>query len=318
MSKFRRGRPSVERRKSVYYSSHAPALDLMAPDTYNRMFDEDVALGIFPVSGRSARPDFRVRLETPDAAREAELAVSLDGSGERSLAGGLGTFLRKTVANVLNDGRCAYEVVYLAEDETAPPTSFQLAYVSARQLTERHGSLMQLVPPEVAAERGVATEITLSREDMLILSLPEDLAATVRTVKASLHKIGRARYLEFMTEAQTQGLPYDFARHEKVKMLALAEAGRLLGWTARGSFNGEVLSYYWIRMQLDFEAFKLRMREHLLGQLNQTLRHAGERVGFAATIQVEGLPTLTDIATARDRLHSGNMAFTEVMKPFHG
>jgi len=307
----------VIRRNSVYYSSHESTVDQMATDIYNRMFDEDVALGIFPVSGRSAHPGFRVRLEPPAPAREAELAMSLDGSAERSLAGGLGAFLRKAVANVLNDGSCAYEIAYLADDETAPPTSFQLAYVNARQLTERHGALVQLVPPDVAAERGVATEITLSREDMLILSLPEDLAATVRTVKASLRKIGSARYLEFVTEAQTQGLPYDFTQHEKVKMLALAEAGRLLGWTARGSFNGEVLSYYWIRMQLDFEAFKLRVREHLLGQLNQILRHAGQQVGFAATLQVEGLPTMMDIATARDQLHSGNMAFTEVMKPFH-
>lgn len=120
-----------------------------------------------------------------------------------------------------------------------------------------------------------------------------------------------------MTEAQTRGLPYDFSQHERIQLLALAEAGRLLGWTARGSFNGEVLSYYWIQMQLEFEAFKLRVREHLLAQLNETLRHAGQQVGFAATILVEGLPTLQDISTARDQLRSGEMAFTEVMQPFN-
>jgi len=306
----------VARRKSVRYSLPGPVIDLMKPDIYNRMFDEDVALGLFPVSGRSARPGFRVQLEVPDSARETAVAMALDGSAERSLAGGLGAFLQKTVGNILNDGRCAYEIVYLAENETAPATGFELAYVDARQLTERSGAWVQQVPLEVASSRGVAPEIILPREDVLIMSLPKDLAARVRTMKASLRSIGGGGYLELQKVAQFQGLPYDFAKHEQVKMRALAEAGRLLGWTARGSFNGEVLSYYWIQMQLEFEAFKLRVREHLLSQLNLALRHAGEQVGFAATIRVDGMPTLSEITTARDQLRNGNMAFTEVMKPF--
>lgn len=98
--RFRRLRQSVARRKSVRYISREPAADLLVPDLYNRMFDEDVALGIFPVSGRSARPGFKVRFEAPDAAHEAEVALALDGGAERNLAGGLGAFLRKTVGSV--------------------------------------------------------------------------------------------------------------------------------------------------------------------------------------------------------------------------
>lgn len=312
---LRRQRAPVARRKSIRYFSDEPARDLLLPNLHGRMFNEDVALGMMPVFARS-RPNFKVRLDPSHAAREAEVSRALDGSAERDLAGGLTTFLRKVVGEILDEGHCAYEIAYFAENETAAPTQFQLAHVDARQLTERNDAYVQSVPREIATSHHVPTEIIIPRADVLMLSLPPDLAATVRKVKAALRRIDAPEYMQFITEAHSLKLPYDFKAHERIKQLALAEAGRLVGWTARGSFNREVLSYYWIQLQLDFETFKLRVRDHLLAQLNVALQHAGQQVGFMAAIYLEGLPTLAEIARAREQLKAGNMAFTEVMKPF--
>lgn len=312
---LRRQRPPVARRKSIRYFSDEPAVDLLRPNLHGRMFNEDVALGIMPVFARS-RPHFKVRLDPAAAAHEADVSRALDGSAERDLAGGLTTFLRQVIGEILDEGRVAYEIAYFAEKEDAAPSQFQLAHVDAHQLTERGEAYVQRVPPDIATSRGVPTEIIIPRADLLMLTLPADLAATVKKVKLALRRLDTPQYLEFMTAAHSAKLPYDFQAHERTKQLALAEAGRLVGWTARGSFNREVLSYYWIQLQLNFEAFKLRVREHLLAQLNGALRHAGEQVGFPATIYVEGLPTQADIAQAREQLKAGNLAFTDVMKPF--
>ncbi len=278
------------------------------------MFNEDVALGLMPYARSS--PDFRVRLDPAAAAHESAVSLALDGGAERDLAGGLRSFLHKAAGEILDDGRCAYEIAYLADSDTAAPSQFQLAYIVAGQLTEHGDSFVQHVPTDIAVERRVATAITIPKTDVLMLSLPPDLAAKVKQLKSALYRIGAPEYLGFVTHAYTRQLPYDFAAHERVKQLALAEAGRLVEWTARGSFNGEVLSYYWIQLQLEFETFKLRVREHLVSQLNEALRHAGQQVGFSAMIHIEGLPTLADISLAREQLKAGNIAFTEVMKPF--
>jgi hypothetical protein len=98
--------------------------------------------------------------------------------------------------------------------------------------------------------------------------------------------------------------------------LALVEAVKPIGWNARGTFNNCVLSYYWIRMSLTFEKFKIRLREAMLATLNRSLQRIGEKVGFKAEIKMEGLPTIADVDNASDQLASGAMPFTEVMKVF--
>ena len=55
----------------------------------------------------------------------------------------------------------------------------------------------------------------------------------------------------------------------------------------------------------------------MLATLNIALQRVGQRLGFEAQIQIEGLPTVTDVNAAIVNLNSGNMAFTEVMKPFN-
>ena len=98
--------------------------------------------------------------------------------------------------------------------------------------------------------------------------------------------------------------------------LALLEAVKPVGWTARGEFNEYALSYYLVRLSLTFEKFKILLREAMLTTLNSGLERIGEKIGFNGQIQIEGLPTLTDVEIASHNLDSGTTPFTEVMKLF--
>ena len=99
--------------------------------------------------------------------------------------------------------------------------------------------------------------------------------------------------------------------------LALIEAAKPVGWIARGLFNDEVLSYYWIKMRLDFESVAIRLRDSMLATPNQGLRRIGERMGFSAAIAVKGARTLKDVDEALHKLDSGAVPFTEVMDAFY-
>jgi hypothetical protein len=133
---------------------------------------------------------------------------------------------------------------------------------------------------------------------------------------AMLSILSDQRFLELPLKAQQTGLPYDFTEHRRSMNLALAEVGRIIGWTGRGTLNHAALSFYWIQMQLRFERFKLQLRETLLGQLNAGLRRIEGVLGFSAEIKISGLPTNADIDEASEKLNTGQLAFTEVMKRF--
>jgi len=119
-----------------------------------------------------------------------------------------------------------------------------------------------------------------------------------------------------MLEAQKKGIPYDFKAHQRSMKLALVEAVKPIGWNARGSFTDCVLSYYWIRIFLTFERFKIRLRDNMLATLNAALIDIGAKLNFNTQIKISGLPILADVDTAIESLSSGVMPFTEVMKRF--
>jgi hypothetical protein len=95
------------------------------------------------------------------------------------------------------------------------------------------------------------------------------------------------------------------------------EAVRPIGWNARGSFNEHVTSYYWIRLMLTFEKFKVELRRAILAVLNDALKQIGQKLGFEVRIEINGLPTRVDITDALRKLDLGEVPFTEVMKPFN-
>ena len=100
------------------------------------------------------------------------------------------------------------------------------------------------------------------------------------------------------------------------QQLALAEAGKSIGWNARGLFNENMLEFYQLKRFLLFERFKIDFRTSILATLNNGLRLAGKEMGFTAKINVQGVPTIPDIEKANSELESGSKPFGDIIKPF--
>jgi len=281
------------------------------------MFSEDVALGVMPIGGRSSRPNFQVTL-SPDAKQAKDVIVKglkEHGYGH-SLADTLYDFFHLLAANLSTSERAIFEIVYLEERQTLATVGFELARISDTQIVEKRGQFYQRVPSQIAAERNVPEMILLEKDDLIIFKPPPEFEKALRHLRRSLSELDKLQFPAVMLEATKTNTPYDFKTHQRSMKLALVEAVKPIGWNARGSFNDSVLSYYWILMSLTFERFKIRLRETMLETLNAGLKRIGAKLGFEAQIKIEGLPTLADVACATERLNSGAMAFTEVMKPF--
>lgn len=281
------------------------------------MFPEDVSLGIMPIGGRSKRPGFNIATSPPDKRAHGIIAAGLDKRNYRnSLADPVCEFFRMVAANLSLADRAMFEIVYFEEPETQKLTGFELVLINQSQLIEKGGQTYQRVPPDVAKERNVSELILLPREALIEFRPPVDFETPLRDVRANLSRLDRQRFPELALIATEKKIPYDFKAHERSMKLALIEAVKPIGWNSRGSFNNCVTSYYWIRLMLTFERFKIELRNALLTTLNQGLQRIGQKLGFEAQIKITGLPMRADVADAIVKLDSGLMPFTEIMKAF--
>jgi len=118
--------------------------------------------------------------------------------------------------------------------------------------------------------------------------------------------------------AGTKRTSYDTKAHIYTHSVALASACKLLGWNARQLFQKEALEYYLIHRELSFEHLKIELRDGILQTLNEGIERAGKVIGFSGRIEIEGLPTIRDVESARNHLEAGDLPFNKILEPFLG
>jgi hypothetical protein len=287
-------------------------------DFYTHMFIQDLSVALLPIGGRSKRSGFSVEL-VPENVETEQMLVSAIARNHysHSFAGTLGEFFRLAGAEMCAFDQAIYEVTYFEDRDTKKPEGFELFFINREQIVARKGKIYQTVPSAVAKERNVPELIDLPCENLIIFTPPPHLRRPLRNVRQDLSRLSDLRFPRFALDAEKNNVPYDFKVHDRSMKLALIEAAKPVGWIARGLFNDQVLSYYWIKMRLKFESVKIELRDTMLATLNDGLRRIGERMGFKATIVVKGVPTLRDVADALQKLNTGEVPFTKVMDVFY-
>ena len=108
--------------------------------------------------------------------------------------------------------------------------------------------------------------------------------------------------------------PYSFSRHQQERGELFATVTEPIGWNVRGLFTDNRLEPYNVWRELRFLEFKIRLRDLIIDRLNQALRQVGGRLGFEATIELSGLPTLAEVEEAKDDLRTGRRGLSELAK----
>jgi hypothetical protein len=111
-------------------------------------------------------------------------------------------------------------------------------------------------------------------------------------------------------------VPFDVNAFIRAHRLAIANACKDLGWNARGVIEENSLEYYVLYRRLWFERFRVELRDHLIGTFNEGLACAGEKVGFAGQLTIEGVPTISDVEAAESHLAAGDIPFHDLIEPF--
>ena len=74
--------------------------------------------------------------------------------------------------------------------------------------------------------------------------------------------------------------------------------------------------YYLIHRSLQFEQFRIELRDTILENLNQSIKRARGQLGIDTQIIVNGLPTLSDVKIAYHHLQKADLRFAEILEIF--
>ena len=324
--KGRRASNLLNSRQSIFYYSDLvgqnDAVLSRRPDYLRRLYPsmliEDVAYHMIPSSGHNTA--FRFTLEPMDAKAEKLIAAALNRNDyHKDLASATRNFLAQCAQTVMAYGEATYELVYLSNPDDGAVVEFQLAYIQPLTVMRRRDQLVQYVPAEVARARKGSQYIPLAPDRIIAFPLPASVQKGFGAMMEGLAFLSSHTIPDFAFQVGDDGsrqTPFDPAAHIHLEKQALAEAGKLIGWNARGLFREETLEYYDLHRALEFERFKIELRITLLEKVNEALTLAGQKVGFSGQLQITGLPTLKEVEAAQAHLSAGDRPFQEILKPF--
>jgi hypothetical protein len=311
------------RRSRSFYPVHDP--DLAArmhavsfEGYYTYLLHQDLNF-VFPYDlGRGHDPAARVI--SPDADRAESLiedAIS-DRDGHPSLTDALRAFVNSTAQYLVISGPVTYEVDYLRPAGTPPerPTSFRLELVIPGTLAEHEGRPIQYLPAAFGGPKDKTGlhYVELDPATLVTFRLDPDLEVPVRKLINFLRAANQQQGSEatLMEKSITGASPYNFSEHQRERSELFAKVTQPVGWNVRGLFRVNHLEPYEVWRQLRFLEFKVRLRNSIMDRLNATIAEVGKRLGFVASIELTGLPTLQDVESAKEDLQLGRRGLSDL------
>jgi len=282
--------------------------------SYPNMLIDDVRMGIIKAS--TLNNSFKAFIEHSDPKIEKLVAhaLSSDRYYEQDLSKSIYSFFGECAANIMGFGQANYEIVYLSDSNYENISNFQLKYIPPKTMVWKKDRLFQYIPLELSRALNKPQYIELSSENILIFKPPKYLENILENIMVQLAYLSKPpTVLEFIFQ---KDIPYDVNEHIRTEKLGVAEAGKIIGWNARFSFQEYVTEYYDLYRFLKFEKFKIDLRNKILKTLNEGISCAGKKMGFSAQLNIEGLPSLEDVETMKKHLKSGSKPFNEIVKAF--
>ena len=316
-------KPNTRKSIRYYVPDKTPKRDLHT-SLYAHMFIEDLHLGIMPIGGRSENPNFAVKIDPPSKEVEELIRLGLHTHhGEpKNITEAICDFIDEAAHILAYYGKAYYEIIYFYADKSKNRIeSFIIERIPNDNIKDTFGFYWQFIPKKFLEDReeNLKRFIYLPKQNILVLSIPKVLGGIrkFRKLLSELQWLSTSTIPEFgmkdmSVHQQTKG--YDFSIYRENQETFLAKITRHLGWTARGTFSERSLEFYQIYRYLKFEKTKAILREYILRKLNESLKIIGNKIGFKAKLQLEGIPSHRDYDHYIKKLIDGSLQFSEAVK----
>ena len=263
-------------------------------------------------------PRFHARVTGPDALKAhplIEQAINIEGH-RHLLYDSVRDFASATVRPLIFSGSVTYEIDYLYPLDQEPdsaPTGFRLELIIPGTLDHHGRQPIQYIPAAYGGPRDKTgmTYVELDPATLVTFQLPPADEARVQKIIKFLRS-ARALDGAELALSQDAGGTYSFSAHQRKRGELIAKATEPIGWNARDLFKNNHLEPYDTWRRLRFMEFTIGLRDLIMDRLNAAVAQAGERIGFQAAIELDGLVTLADIEQAKNDLRSGKRSIGDL------
>lgn len=289
---------------------------------YPHMLIEDVHSGIMPFGGRTNNKNFKITVKPQNPVIEKLLINSFPTyhGNPYDIKETICDFIDEVAYMLAYYGIAYYEIVYYY-DNSGKPTRFEIVRINNTNINEMFGFYWQYIPKSVHRYRDESNKrfVRLPRKSIVKIVLPNACGGPKIQQKllSNLAWLSNCTIPNFVMEdmkQQKQQPGYDFMVYQRNSNVYLAKITKHLGWSARGLQRDLTLEMYQLFRYLKFEKTKAIIREHILSQLNKTLKNVGKIMDFNITIEIEGMPTAMKLNEHISKLLSGKMPFAEVVE----
>jgi hypothetical protein len=266
--------------------------------------------------------DPTARIAGPDADRAAPLIARALSAREwtPSLYETLRKFVSSAAQHLVLAGQIAYEIDYLypagPADPSAAPSAFRLESIAPGTFAYHGKTPIQYVLATLGGQQDETglTYVELDPGTLITIRLDHSTETAVRKMIDFLRAANLQQASEdtLMEQSMRGTTPYNFSRHQQERGELFAAVTEPIGWNVRRLFTDNRLEPYNVWRDLRFLEFKIRLRDLIIDRLNQALRQVGARLGFEASIELSGLPTLAAVEEAKDDLRTGRRGLAEL------
>jgi len=228
-------------------------------------------------------------------------------------------FFQDCAQSIMAYEKAIFEIVYTSREGDRNPVGFELVSTPPGSVFCRLGKWKQSIPADYAKGKALPRTIALPAENIIVFEQPVYVRKKIGGIMESLAFLSGDLFPSFTLEAtdeESNRVPYNPMELIRSRRLAMADAGKLIGWNARGTFNDQTLEYYQLHRFLLLKKFQIELRNSIHSTLNEVIDRAGAKLGFSGHLEIEGLSTLVEVETAQKHLALGDCPFKDIIAPF--
>lgn len=270
--------------------------------------------------GRDDRGEARMVGRDAERASELVAAALSDRDYHPSLEDGVRDFFGTTAQYLVLGRPVTYEIEYLyraSAPENASPEWFGLHLIQPGTLDEHNGQPVQYVLPTISSQRDTngLSYVDLDASTLVRFTLPPELAKPVRRLVSFLKTANaeQGSELALVEQAMTGSSPFSYDEYRRQQRDLFARVTEPVGWNARDLFTEGRLEPFGVWRQIRFLEFKVKLRNKICEDLNATISLVGEKMGFEAKLELDGLPTLETIESLKSDFRSGRQGFGDLV-----
>lgn len=217
------------------------------------------------------------------------------------------------VADMMLRGHAVYEIDLLSDDD-GEKVAFRTGWIPQGTIDKRNGRYIQYVPEELGEGRKHkgCYYVELDEEMLIWTQLPRSMRSALRRAASTLAEASAQQSTpSVMLHARVQ--EFNLKRFKDEEAREVLFTTRDLGWHARWLFDEQMTSPYIAWRHLEFQRFKILIRDAVIASLNRALTLAGAEIGFEARLVLRGVITARDVDRAQNELRTGSRPLTELL-----